>query len=214
MMRTAFILLATLSCAGCGVSPAQKDSSPESAIEFSAGTQKSSGPAAAVSPDNYRACMREIAASADETVMDGWFYGQDPRFFKSFYRKVSPELKADFAVDYHEWLKQFGQDLVRDMKSYVPYSKRADFAMNWWAEKVERFKTEPLKMQVLWAHESIQDAGELWWRACEKIQPEAIRSDENLAHDEEQRMIAAFMDRENSPGQISDQIWKREHSQK
>lgn len=161
---------------------------------------------------DYKSNMQDIAARADETVVDGWFYGQDPRFFKSFYRKIPAEMKAEFALAYHNWLSKFNQDLAKDFNSYVPYSKRADFAMEWWSKHEPRFKSEPLKMQVLWVHESIQDAGELWWRAGEKLRPESKDATQTLAHDEEQKMVAQFMEKENSPGRISDQIWKRKQA--
>lgn len=200
-MRYLLLLSAIVACVSCTGSN-------------SSGTGQKLQPqvaAPAQSPDAYKTCIKEIAAAADETAVDGWFYGQDPRFFKSFYRKIAPETKAEFAMDYHDWLSKFHEDLVRDFKSYVPYSKRAKFATTWWTGKEPRFSKEPIKMQVLWVHESIQDAGELWWRAGEKLNPQSVESAQNLAHDEEQRMLAKFMENENTPGSISDLIWKREH---
>ena len=159
----------------------------------------------------YKKCMCDIAAQMDETVEDGWFFGEEPRMFKSFYRKISPEQKAEFAVDYHKFISAFNQNLINDYKSYVPYSKRADFAMQWWSARVPRFNSSEMKMKVLWAHESIQDAGELWWRASEKLGKAPNDSVQLMAHDEEQRMVSHFTEKEGSPGTISDQVWKRTH---
>jgi hypothetical protein len=156
--------------------------------------------------------IEDIATELDPTAVDGWFYGQDPRFFKSFYRKISAKQKAEFALAYHQWLNQFHEDLVKDFKSYVPYQKRADFAFEWWGKNEPQFSKEKLKMQVLWAHEAIQDAGELWWRAEEKLHPETKHFEQTVAHDEEQKFVAQFREDENTPGKISDQIWKREHN--
>jgi hypothetical protein len=112
---------------------------------------------------------------------------------------------------YHEFIYKTGEDMVRDFKSYVPYSKRADFAFAWWSKKEPRFDSSELKYKVLWAHEAIQDAGELWWRAGEKLGEAPKDSVKLLAHDEEQRMVSRFTEHEGSPGSISDQVWKREH---
>jgi hypothetical protein len=65
-------------------------------------------------------------------------------------------------------------------------------------------------MQVLWVHEAIQDAGELWWRACAELEPPDYVT--SVAHDEEQRMVARLMEHPGSCGCISDQIWRRRHS--
>ncbi|MBX9688317.1 MAG: hypothetical protein K2X27_16530, partial [Candidatus Obscuribacterales bacterium] len=111
--------------------------------------------------------IEDLAAAADSTVEDGWFYGRDPRLFKSLYRKISPEQKADFAMEYHSWIKTQAQNLIADFKTYIPYSKRASFARTWWSKKNKLFPKEEDKQQVLWVHEAIQDAGELWWRAVE-----------------------------------------------
>ncbi len=159
-------------------------------------------------------CVESIADRADQTVEDGWFYGHDPRNFKSFYRKVTAARKAEFAMAYHDFIAGFNQDLVKDFASYVPYSKRSDFAFEWWQKKEPRFKTMEKKMQVLFAHESIQDAGELYFRACQQLGKTPADSMLALAHDEEQRMLAQFMEKEGSPGCISEQIWKRSHSKK
>lgn len=172
---------------------------------------KGAGSSAAEDKQTYKKCISEIAAQADDTVIDGWFFGQDPRMFKSFYRKIPPDQKADFALAYHEWLMPFKQDLVADFKTYVPYSKRADFAFEWWGKKVPRFGTQEKKLQVLWAHESIQDASELWWRASEKLGKIPANSALMLAHDQEQKMVAHYMEDEGSPGSLSDQVWKRTH---
>lgn len=240
LMRNWIMLITVVSCAACTTvdAPAPEDSSLAQKRDEKASAARSdpklNGAASTATSDpklngsgnaigsaalnktandepEVRHTIEEIATEADQTAVDGWFYGQDPRFFKSFYRKIPAKVKTDFAMAYHDWLKQSNQDLVRDFKSYVPYSKRADYAFAWWGEHEPNFKKEALKMQVLWAHESIQDAGELWWRANEKLHPDVQRFDQTVAHDEEQKMVAQFREDENTPGRISDQIWKREH---
>ncbi len=198
-MRFLLILFTVAICSACTV------------VDQSAATQKTESNKAAAIPENYKTCIQELAKNADDTVVDGWFFGQEPRMLKSFYRKIPAEQKAEFAIAYHDWMSNSGEDLIQDFKTYVPYSKRANFAFDWWAKKVERFTKQEKKQQVLWAHESIQDAGELWWRANEKLNAAAVDSPQTLAHDEEQRMVSKFMENENSPGSISDQVWKRTH---
>src|SRR6185295_15801878 len=97
---------------------------------------KTEAASAVIDIAKYETCIRDIAAMQDETIDDGWFFGEEPRLFKSFYRKTSPERKAEFAVAYHDFIEKSGEDLVRDFKSYVPYSKRADFAFDWWSKRV------------------------------------------------------------------------------
>ena len=179
-----------------------------------AGSSTAAGADSAPAKDleTLRKTIREIAAQMDETVVDGWFYGQDPRMFKSFYRRVPAEQKADFALAYHDWIGMQKQDMVADFKSYVPYSKRADFAFDWWGKHEARFNTQEMKQRVLWAHESIQDAGELWWRASEKLGRIPANSALMLAHDEEQKMLAHYTEKEGNPGSLSDQVWKRTHT--
>lgn len=159
----------------------------------------------------FHAEIIKIAESADNTVEDGWYYGQDPRIIKSFYRKISPSQKADFAIAYHNWMVQFQEDLVANFKSYVPYSSRADFAYGWWKDNAPEFEKQEEKYKVLWAHESVQDANELWWRAAVNLQTVHPDSGLTIAHDEEQRMLAHFMDNEATQSTISEQIWKRNH---
>ncbi|MBX9573269.1 MAG: hypothetical protein K2X77_30500 [Candidatus Obscuribacterales bacterium] len=156
--------------------------------------------------------IEKMAKDADNTVVDGWFFGQEARLLKSFYRKVEPADKAKFAVAYHKWIRSKNQDMVRNFESYVPYSQRASFARDWWSKENPRFLKQETKYQVLWMHESIEDAGELWWRAVEKLRESPVSSMEVLAHDEEQKMVSKFMESSRSPhGSISDQIWKATH---
>lgn len=235
-MRTVLLISVIFLCAACsGGQPAQDmksaadgPSTVESGLPGSETSSKSNSvdsgksvndtgslkspanPSAGLSPELLKA-MEEVAEAADQTIEDGWFFGQESRTLKSYYRKLSPREKAEFAAGYHEWLESTGQDMVKDFKSYVPYSKRADFAFAWWQEHYPKFKSEILKMQVLWAHESILDAGELYFRATEKLNAKNIDSIHTIAHDEEQKMIAHFCEHEGAPGRISDQIWKREH---
>ncbi len=161
--------------------------------------------------EKYHEQIAKLAAAADNTVEDGWYFGQEPRILKSFYRKISPSQKADFAIAYHNWMVQFNEDLVSNFKSYVPYSKRVDFAFSWWKENSAEFSKQEGKYKVLWAHESVQDANELWWRAAGNLQTLPADSGLTIAHDEEQRMLFHFMEDEAKQGTISEQIWKRDH---
>jgi hypothetical protein len=208
-------IVACALCAACTAGAPEQSGAQTGTVAPGTGTESSKTDSAAKanepSPEEYTKCIEEIAASADDTIMDGWFFGQEARMLKSFYRKIPAAQKAEFAMAYHDWMSKSGEDMVSDFKSYVPYSKRADFAIDWWSKKVERFNTQEKKQQVLWAHESIQDAGELWWRANEKLNPASVDSPKTLAHDEEQKMVSKFMENEGSPGSISDQVWKRTH---
>ena len=208
-------ILACALCAACTAGAPEQTGAQPGTVAIGTGIESSKTNSAEKStepsPEEYTKCIEEIAASADDTVMDGWFFGQEARMLKSFYRKIPAAQKAEFAMAYHDWMSKSGEDMISDFKSYVPYSKRADFAIDWWSKKVERFNTQEKKQQVLWAHESIQDAGELWWRANEKLNPSSVDSPKTLAHDEEQKMVSKFMENEGSPGSISDQVWKRTH---
>lgn len=158
--------------------------------------------------------MEKMARDADNTVIDGWFFGQEARLLKSFYRKVDAADKARFATDYHKFIVSKNQDMVGNFESYVPYSERVAFARQWWSKENPRFLKQETKYQVLWMHESVEDAGELWWRAAEKLRTSPVNSMEVLAHDEEQKMVSKFMESSRSlPGSISDQIWKATHGQ-
>ena len=215
--RTAFILLWV-----CGALSACANDGSKSDHGDTASTASSSAPRSqAVSPEEIlprplseiQQIIENMAKDADNTVVDGWFFGQEPRILKSFYRKVEPADKAKFAVAYHKWIRSKNQDMVRDFDSYVGYSPRALFAREWWSRENPRFMKQELKYQVLWMHESIQDAGELWWRAVERLSNKPVGSMEVLAHDEEQKMVSKFMESPHSPhGSISDQIWKAKHN--
>lgn len=220
-MKLLSVLLLMLLAAACssregltgkGVNGAAQGKLTQSQGEADRKSARNSGSGKVISSATLIGMMETIASSADQTVVDGWFYGQDSRLFKSFYRKIPAAGKADFAMAYHDFLVSSGQDMLRDFKSYVPYSKRADFAFSWWREKEPRFAGEELKMQVLWAHESILDAGELWWRAWERLKPGNLDSMQTLAHDEEQRMLAHYMEKEGNPGSLSEQVFKRKQS--
>lgn len=225
------IVLATLSsCAPAAVNEHDEHNSVSQDTQQSSANVKNvpgsnpvktseTGAATALNQSNYdqTSYQKEIEAlalAADNTVEDGWFYGQEPRILKSFYRKIEAAEKAKFAIVYHNWLATKNQDLVRDFASYVPYSQRADMAREYWTKNNPRFAKQEVKYQVLWVHESIQDAGELWWRAHEKLDGKSIDSGQNLAHDEEQKMLFKFMEDERSPRSLSDEVWKQTHKSK
>lgn len=213
----------SLSACGRGDSLAGDDktaSPPAEPIVRAGSTDSSSGPERSTEslprpePEIEQA-IEKMARDADNTVIDGWFFGQEARMLKSFYRKVDAVDKARFAVAYHKWIMSKNQDMVRDFESYVPYSQRVAFARQWWSKDNPRFLKQEIKYQVLWMHESIEDAGELWWRAVEKLREKPVSSLEVIAHDEEQKMVSKFMESSRSPhGSISEQIWKASHADK
>lgn len=134
-------------------------------------------------------------------VIDGWFFGSDSRSLKSGYTKSTSELKAQFACDYMQMLLDHHQDLVKSWQSYVPYSERENFARKWWSdpEHSTTFVDEPYYKKILWLHEAVMDASELWWRALERQCPDSVPSTAALAHDFEQQMVSKFKEDEHSP---------------
>src|SRR5579883_3355455 len=61
--------------------------------------------------------VEAMARKADSTVEDAWFGERSPRSLKSGYARVSPAMKAKFAMDYESMLKKRGQNLAADLKS-------------------------------------------------------------------------------------------------
>ncbi|MCA9816450.1 MAG: hypothetical protein R3C24_13980 [Cyanobacteriota/Melainabacteria group bacterium] len=157
---------------------------------------------------------KEIAAMAeqlDRTYEDGWICGRNTRVHKSGYRDVSPQIKAQFAVAYQEMLNKTDQNLAMEASSYVPYSKRFKFALDWWknSDAREAFLKEPTKKKLVWLQESMLDGSELFWRVFEKLNPGKVNSVAVMAHDQEQDMVYNYTEREGHPGSFSQQwvIW-------
>lgn len=159
------------------------------------------------SPAAMRGDIAELAGRVDRGFEDGWVAGRDPRIFKSGYAAVAPATKADFALAYHAMLAHAGQDLERDIKSYVPYADRARFAQSWWLSSPygKQFSSLSRKMQVVWAHESMLDAGELWWRVYE-ARSGRVGSGGAIAHDVEQNMVSQYMEDERTRGSLATQL--------
>src|SRR5262249_50926651 len=130
---------------------------------------------------------------------------EEPRVFKSAHGQAAPEIKADFALAYAQMLRQSGEDMLKDWQSYVPYSKRSLFARRWWTEHSPEFGKQTPKYKVQWIHEALLDAGELWWRAGEKLAQGNLSSPQELAHDAEQRLVFKWAEDEHNESTFSQQ---------
>lgn len=169
----------------------------------SAGIRNIAGLSLNFSDSQLRDCIQLEAASRG--LEDGWYYGQEPRLFKSLYEFTSPQMKAAFAVAYLRMLSDEGEDMIRDWQSYVPYSKRSLFARKWWNDNCQEFRKQNAKMKVVWIHEALLDSAELVWRRAEKITQGELSSSQQLAHDEEQRLVFNWAENEQSFGSLSTQ---------
>jgi hypothetical protein len=147
----------------------------------------------------------EESKKNDHTVVDGWYYGEEPRIFKSAYYKLTPEQKATFALAYQEWLNQCGQNMVADWTSYVPYTKRSLWARKWFTEHHPEFSKETSKMKVVWIHEALLDGSELRWRALEQLARGQVQGQAELAHDAEQKLVFKYAESEGQEGSLSTQ---------
>ena len=160
-----------------------------------------------VPEDQLKKSIIDQAHQVDQTVVDGWFFGQEPRLFKSGYRKTTPEQKADFAMDYAKMVADSGQQMDVKWDSYIPYSKRRDFATAWWsdpAHDTEFVKQDP-KYKVLWIHEALLDGSELWWRSYERLGGSQVPPPAVLAHDAEQSLVSKYSESDHNPGSFSTQ---------
>ena len=163
--------------------------------------------------DIYLAKITALAASLDRKFEDGWIAGKNSRVLKTLYRGVDPSIKAEFALAYQAMIVDSNQNLSQSLESYIPYSKRAEFAYQWWSNSVvkDKFLAEPLKKRVYWVHESMLDASELFWRVFEKEYASRVNSAMVLAHYKEQEMVFDFMEKDGSPSSFSEQYhhWKK-----
>lgn len=151
-----------------------------------------------------RAAVLKEAATLG--VVDGFFFGEVARNFKSGYASTSLKTKTDFAIDYENMLKKHGENMLKEWGSYVPYSIRAQFARQWWANRSSEFNKETEKMKIVWMHEALLDGGELWFRALERLSDGAMDSPTVLTHDEEQRLVYKYAENEHSEGSLSTQL--------
>jgi len=149
----------------------------------------------------------DLAAASDKELVDGWYYGQEARVFKSGYGRTKPEEKSAFAMDYHDLILQSGQNMTADWNSYLGYSKRAQFARTWWSNPAHdtEFARQDPKYKVVWIHEAVLDGGELWWRAYEKLAGDRVGAPLVLAHDAEQKLVFNYAEDEHHPGSFSTQ---------
>lgn len=160
--------------------------------------------------------IEDVARRADGTFEDGWICNRNARVLKTGYARVSPRIKARFALDYRKMLEAEGENLAFDLNSYVPYKKRSRFAIDYWrnSEYAKAFESETRKKQVQWVYESMLDAGELFWRAYELLHPDLVNSAAVLAHYKEQDMVFNYMEDEKTPGSFSQQYvnWEEDTS--
>lgn len=147
-----------------------------------------------------------LAARVDRGFEDGWIAGHSSRVLKSGYRLIDPEIKADFACAYRKFIEKRHQNLALDMSTYVPYTDRFQFGLDFWrsSRAAEKFAAETVKKQVVWVHESLLDASELFFRAYEARNPGTTDSFAVLAHDREQDMVFDFMENQGKRGSYSD----------
>lgn len=190
------------------LSPAKPDIGQSQQNAIRPGTM-ASGDISANNAD--RVTIEDVAAIAkkvDSGFEDGWIAGREARVFKSPYRTLSAQDKAQFALAYHDFLEPFHQDLGNNLATYVPYKTRAAFARKYWlaSSSGEKFKNEKEKYQIAWMHESLLDGSELWWRAAEKRFGNKIDSVLALVHDTEQNMVSKYMEDEKTEGTFSSQM--------
>jgi hypothetical protein len=156
--------------------------------------------------------IEDVARRADGSFEDSWICNRNARVLKTGYARVSPKVKADFALSYRKMLEAKGENLANDLNSYVPYQQRAQFALDYWrgSDYAKAFEAETKKKKIQWIYESLLDAGELFWRAYELLRPDQVNSAAVLAHYKEQDMVFNYMEDEKTPGMFSDQYvnWK------
>lgn len=205
-----FVILSAVLLVGACTGKSQDAVGSGSGIESKAVSTGKSG----ATVEERALYTKEIAAMAeqlDRTYEDGWICGRNTRVHKSGYRDVSPQIKAQFAVAYQEMLNKTDQNLAMEASSYVPYSKRFEFALDWWknSDAREAFLKEPTKKKLVWLQESMLDGSELFWRVFEKLNPGKVNSVAVMAHDQEQDMVYNYTEREGHPGSFSQQwvIW-------
>ena len=139
-------------------------------------------------------------------IVDGFYYGEEPRNFKTPYLLTTPEEKADFAMAYEDMLAKNGEDMVNNWESYVAYSKRAAFAREYWTNHSSEFRKQSEKMKIVWMHEALMDGGEVWFKAVEKLANGKLDSPIVLTHDVEQKLVFQYAEDERSEGSLSTQL--------
>jgi hypothetical protein len=141
-------LTAALCLAACGMPSHQTPAEHKQAAE------------AMRNPDKVYATVLQEATELQGKIVDGWFRGEDSRSLKSGYRDCSAATKARFACDYARMISENKEDMVNNWKSYIPYSKRADFARKWWSD--QEHSTDFVKqnhwLQIVWLHEALIDS--------------------------------------------------------
>lgn len=154
--------------------------------------------------------IETVARRADQSLEEYWICNRNARVLKTGYAAVKPEVKAKFAIAYQKMVDASGQNLAADLNTYLPYSKRAEFALKWWRESEykDAFEKENKKKKVQWIYESMLDASELYWRAFETRHTNLVNSGAVLAHDKEQDMVFNYMENEQTPSSFSEQYTK------
>ncbi len=224
-LQAGLILSMVLLCAqGCTVHEASKIASDTSikdgasqTLTKNGKTSESSAKNKPVSAEEYASFVNDVttlAAQADQRMEDGWICNRESRSLKSGYRQVSPQVKAAFAMDYHKMVEASGQNLAMDLDSYLPFTRRLEFALQWWRKSSykEAFQESKPNKRLIWLYESILDAGELWWRTFETRNPKLVNSAATLAHDKEQDMVFNYSEAEGKPSTFSELYhkWKND----
>lgn len=193
-------ILLCLACAGCS----SGDNLNNNAVKVDADKIESPD------KDSYLVDIANLAETVDKGFEDGWICRRNSRVLKSGYRFVSPKQKARFAIAYNDMLVERNQNLAKSIDSYVPYSERFKFALKWWlnSSDKEKFLDEKAKKKVVWLHESMLDASELYFRIFEKMNLKIINNAVLMAHEKEQDMVFNYMEQEGQPGSFSKQYAK------
>ncbi|MBZ0189014.1 MAG: hypothetical protein K8F91_22405 [Candidatus Obscuribacterales bacterium] len=183
-------------CASTPVDRISQDKPPDKAADLGASDQS----------QTYLTDIEALASKVDRGFEDGWIAGHSSRVLKSGYRRIDPLIKAKFATAYNTFIEGQKQNLALDLETYVPYSKRFQFGLDWWraSEVAAQFEAETVKKKVVWVHESLLDASELFFRAYEKRNSKAMGSASVLAHDKEQDMVFDYMETPHKRGSYSE----------
>jgi hypothetical protein len=210
----AFLSVFAVSCGNSSAPPSKGHPIVGSSIDGKAAEDKPFAQMTAAERSQAEKTLVEnieaVAQRADRNFEDGWICNRNARVLKTGYARVSPKAKAQFALAYRKMIEAQGENLATDVTTYVPYKKRADFALDYWrkSDSASAFEAETTKKKVQWIYESMLDAGELFWRAYEILHPQQVNSAAVLAHYKEQDMVFNYMEDEGTPGSFSDQYVK------
>lgn len=118
--------------------------------------------------------LQQVADEQDKSPSKDWFKtGQSsngPRIFKTGYGRMANSIKAAFAYDLDEFTRNRGEALLKDINSYIPYSKREAFASSWWTRHSKAYCDQAPWDKESWKQEALQDATKLrYWAGKYKL---------------------------------------------